>query len=209
VTSIQNMPDRKRVEAITISRQTRSKTPPTGLGAQCGTGHNKTAPQSPADDAPSVQLHAQPLHAPSADASGRATRLVRAPHRTDGNQDGQSFRTGGASSLHNRDAQGVHRRIEAGQDRQIRRRWTNSTQMETSYDDLRRACRRRDPGCIDPLRHVFEDAMSDVLPLHRTRSFRRAAWRPDLEEPPSARRRRSRTSSDHNRRIQLITDAIG
>jgi hypothetical protein len=116
------MPDRKRVEAITISRQTRSKTPPTGLGAQCGTGHNKTAPQSPADDAPSVQLHAQPLHAPSADASGRATRLVRAPHRTDGNQDGQSFRTGGASSLPNRDAQGVHRRIEAGQDRQIRRR---------------------------------------------------------------------------------------
>jgi hypothetical protein len=36
VTSIQNTSDRKRVEAITISRQTRSKMPPTGLGAQCG-----------------------------------------------------------------------------------------------------------------------------------------------------------------------------
>jgi hypothetical protein len=51
VTSIQNIPDRKRVETITISRQTRSKMPPTGLGAQCGAGHNKTVPQSPADDA--------------------------------------------------------------------------------------------------------------------------------------------------------------
>jgi hypothetical protein len=45
VTSIQNLSDRKRVEAITISRQTRSRMPPTGLGAQCGAGHNKTAPQ--------------------------------------------------------------------------------------------------------------------------------------------------------------------
>jgi hypothetical protein len=88
VTSIQNIPDRKRVEAITISRQTRSKMPPTGLGAQYGAGHNKTAPQSLADDAPSVQVHAPLLHAPSADASGRATRLVRTPHRTDGDQDG-------------------------------------------------------------------------------------------------------------------------
>jgi hypothetical protein len=70
VTSIQNIPDRKRVEAITISRQTRSKMPPTGLGAQCGASHNKTAPQSPADDVPPVQLHAPLLHAPSADASG-------------------------------------------------------------------------------------------------------------------------------------------
>ena len=51
MTSIQNLPDRKRVEAITISRQTRSKMPPTGLGAQCGAGHNKTVPQSPPDDA--------------------------------------------------------------------------------------------------------------------------------------------------------------
>jgi hypothetical protein len=41
MTSIQNIPDRKRVEAITISRQTRSRMPPTGLGAQCGAGHNK------------------------------------------------------------------------------------------------------------------------------------------------------------------------
>jgi hypothetical protein len=48
--------DRKRVEAITISRQTRSKMPPTGLGAQCGASHNKTAPQSPADDAPPVHF---------------------------------------------------------------------------------------------------------------------------------------------------------
>ena len=38
------------------------------------------------------------------------------------------------------------------------------TQTETSYDDLRGACRRRDPGCVDPLRHVFEDAMSGVIP---------------------------------------------
>jgi hypothetical protein len=107
VTSIQNLPDRKRVEAITITRQTRSRTPPTGLGAQRGAGHNKTAPQPPADDAPPVQLHAPPLHAPSADASGRATRLVRAPHRTDGDQDGQIFWTGRASPPPNRDAQGV------------------------------------------------------------------------------------------------------
>jgi hypothetical protein len=56
MTSIQNIPDRKRVEAITISRQTRSKMPPTGLGAQCGARHNKTAPQSPADDAPPVHF---------------------------------------------------------------------------------------------------------------------------------------------------------
>jgi hypothetical protein len=122
VTSIQNIPDRKRVEAITIRRQTRSKMPSTGLGAQCGAGHNKTVPQSPADDAPAVQLHALLPHAPSADASGRATPLVRTPHRTDGDQDGQIFRTGGASPPPNRDAQGVHRCIEAGQDGQIRRR---------------------------------------------------------------------------------------
>jgi hypothetical protein len=38
---------------------------------------------------------------------------------TDGDQDGQIFWTGGASPA-NRDAQGVHRRIEAGQDGQIR-----------------------------------------------------------------------------------------
>ena len=80
MTSIQNIPDRKRVEAITISRQPRSKMPPTGLGAQCGAGHNKTVPQSPAGDAPPVQLHAPLLRAPSADASGRATRLVHTPH---------------------------------------------------------------------------------------------------------------------------------
>ena len=121
MTSIQNIPDRKRVEAITISRQTRSKMPPTGLGAQCGAGHNKTAPQSPADDAPPVQLHAPLLHAPSADASGRATRSCALLIETDGDQDGQIFWTGGASPP-NRDAQGVHRRIEAGQDGQIRRR---------------------------------------------------------------------------------------
>jgi hypothetical protein len=120
--SIQSIPDRKRVEAITISRRTRSKMPPTGLGAQCGAGHNKTAPQSPADDAPPVQLHAPLLHAPSADASGRATRLVRTPHRTDGDQDRQIFWTSGALPPPNRDAQGVHRHVEAGQDRQIRRR---------------------------------------------------------------------------------------
>jgi hypothetical protein len=111
VTSIQNILDRKRVEAITISRQTRSKMPPTGLGAQCGAGHNKTVPQSPADDAPPVQLHAPLLRG-----------LVRTLHRTDGDQDGQIFWTSGASPPPNRDAQGVHRRIEARQDGQIRRR---------------------------------------------------------------------------------------
>ena len=104
MTSIQNIPDRRSVEAITISRQTRSKMPPTRLGAQCGASHNKTAPQSPAD-APPIQLHAPLLHALSADASGRATRFVRAPHRTDGDQDGQIFWTGGASPPPNRDAQ--------------------------------------------------------------------------------------------------------
>jgi hypothetical protein len=80
MTCIQNIPDRKRVEAITISRQTRSRMPPTGLGAQCGAGHSKPVPQSPADDVPPIQLHAPFLHAPSADASGRATRLVHTPH---------------------------------------------------------------------------------------------------------------------------------
>ena len=53
---------------------------------------------------------------------GAPPRLVRAPYRTDSGQDGQIFRTGGASPPPNRDAQGVHRRIEAGQDGQIRRR---------------------------------------------------------------------------------------
>src|ERR1700721_3995379 len=96
--------------------------PSTGLGAQWGAGHNKTVPQSPAAVAPPVQLHAPPLHEPSADASGRATRLVRTPHRTDGDQDGQIFRTGGTPPP-NRDAQGFHRRIEEGQDGQIRRIW--------------------------------------------------------------------------------------
>jgi hypothetical protein len=81
VTKVQNILDRKRVEAITISRQTRSKMPATGLGAHCGAGRNKTVRHSPADDAPPVQLHAPLLHAPSADVSGRATRLVRTPHR--------------------------------------------------------------------------------------------------------------------------------
>jgi hypothetical protein len=32
VTSIQNILDRKRIDAIAIGGQTRSKTPPTGLG---------------------------------------------------------------------------------------------------------------------------------------------------------------------------------
>jgi hypothetical protein len=73
VTSIQNIPDSKRVEAITIGRQTRSKIPPTRVGAQRGAGHSKTKPQTPADDAPPVQLHA------------------------DGDQEGQIFWTGGAS----------------------------------------------------------------------------------------------------------------
>jgi hypothetical protein len=155
MTSIQNIPDRKRVEAITISRQTRSKMPPTGLGAQCGAGHNKAVPQSPPDDAPPVQLHAT-------DASGRATRLVRTPHRTDGDQDGPDLLD--------------RRRLPATQPQCTRRssphrsrsRRANLTHMETSYDDLRRACRHRDPSCVDPLRHVFEDAMSGALPLRRT-----------------------------------------
>jgi hypothetical protein len=115
VTSIQNVLDRKRVEAITISRQTRSKMPRTGLGAHCRAAHNKTIRQSPADDAPPILLHAPLLHAPSADASRRATRLVHTPHRTDGDQDRQIFWTGGASPPPNRDTQGV-------QDGQIRRR---------------------------------------------------------------------------------------
>ena len=51
-----------------------------------------------------------------------ATPLVRTPHRTDGDQDGQILWTGGASPPSNRDAQGVDRCIEAGQDGQIRRR---------------------------------------------------------------------------------------
>jgi hypothetical protein len=38
-----------------------------------------------------------------------------------------------------------------------------STQRETSYDDLRGVCRRHDPDCFDPLRHVFESPMSGVI----------------------------------------------
>jgi hypothetical protein len=34
---------------------------------------------------------------------------------------------------------------------------------ETSYDDLRGVRRRHDPDCIDPLRHVFENPMTDVI----------------------------------------------
>src|ERR1700727_250430 len=77
----------------------------------------------------------------------------------------------GASPPPNRDAQGVHRRIEAGQDGQIRRRRRRAMMTFAAL------CRRRDPGCIDPLRHVFEDAMSDMLPLRRTRFLTHAAGR--------------------------------
>jgi hypothetical protein len=41
--------------------------------------------------------------------------------------------------------------------------WMVRRKSQTSYDDLHRTCCRRDPGCIDPLRHVFEDAMSGVI----------------------------------------------
>ena len=57
----------------------------------------------------------------------------------------------------------VHRFNAAQPDGLFDNRTDGPTQTETSYDDLRRACRRRDPGCIDPLRHVFEDAMSEDL----------------------------------------------
>jgi hypothetical protein len=57
---------------------------------------------------------------------------------------------------------GVHRFNAARPDGLFDNRTDGPTQTETSYDDLHRACRRRDPGCVDPLRHVFEDAMSCV-----------------------------------------------
>jgi hypothetical protein len=56
-----------------------------------------------------------------------------------------------------------HRFNAAGPDGLFDNRTDGPTQTETSYDDLRRACRRRDSGCIDPLRHIFEDAMSGVI----------------------------------------------
>ena len=66
-------------------------------------------------------------------------------------------------------ARGVHSFDAAGPDGLFDNRTDGPTQTETSYDDLRRAGRRRDPGCIDPLRHVFEDAMSGVIPRRRVR----------------------------------------
>ena len=122
--------------------------------------------------------------------SGRATRLVRTLHRTDGDQDGQISGPAAPPATQPR----CTRRSSPHCSRSRR---TNSTQTETSYDDLRRACSRRDPGCIDPLRHVFEDEMSDVLPFRRTRFFYASSGAPDLEETIalSARGRGSRKSS--------------
>jgi hypothetical protein len=57
----------------------------------------------------------------------------------------------------------VQRFDAAGPDALCDNRTDGPTQTETSYDDLRRPCRRRYPGCIDPLRHVFEDAVSGVI----------------------------------------------
>jgi hypothetical protein len=200
VTSIQNTSDRKRVEAITISRQTRSKMPPTGLGAQCGARHNKTAPQSPADDTPPVQLHAPLLHAPSAHASGAplgSCALLIEPTVT------TMARSSGPAAPP-RHPTAIHKAFIAALRQVIR---TNSTQTETSYDDLRRACRRRDPGGIDPLRHVFEDAMSDVLPLRRTRFLTRGAGRlTSRNHRPVGLSPRTKNLIIINRRIQLITE---
>jgi hypothetical protein len=68
----------------------------------------------------------------------------------------------------------VHRFNAARPDGLFDNRRDGPTQTETSYDDLHRACRRRDPGCIDPLRHVFEDAMSGVILFAAALAF--GAW---------------------------------
>ena len=81
MTSFQDIPDRQRVEAISISRQT-------GTGPHSYAGYNKTVRQSAADDARSNFMRRFYMP-PSADASGRATRLVNTPHRTDGDRNGQ------------------------------------------------------------------------------------------------------------------------
>jgi hypothetical protein len=81
VTSFQDIPDRQRVEAISISRQT-------GTGPHSYAGYNKTVRQSAADDARSNFMRRFYMP-PSADASGRATRLVNTPHRTDGDRNGR------------------------------------------------------------------------------------------------------------------------
>ena len=85
------------------------------------------------------------------------------------------------------------------------------TQTETSYDDLRRACRRRDPGCVDPLRHVFEDAMSGVISPPRIRFLPHGCSSKSrfgcdrlstADHSPVGRRRGSRTRHD-----QLLSSA--
>ena len=89
--------------------------------------------------------------------------------------------------------------------KQVKR--ANLTQTETSYDDLRRACRRRDPGCIDPIRHVFEDAMSGVIPLRRTRFFHACSGRlTSRNHRPVGPSPRIKNLIIINRRIQLITE---
>jgi hypothetical protein len=70
------------------------------FGSQTRRGHHNQPPDAVKD---------------AADASARATRLVRTPHRTDGDHDGQIFWTGRASPPPNRDTQDVHRGTEAGQ----------------------------------------------------------------------------------------------
>jgi hypothetical protein len=86
--------------------------------------------------------------------------------RRNGSQRGGRDRRHGSPNL----ARDWVRRFDAvGPDGRVVNRTDGPTQTETSYDDLRRAGRRRDPGCIDPLRHVFEDAMSGVIPRRRVR----------------------------------------
>jgi hypothetical protein len=82
MTSIQNVLDRQRVEVVTISPSDTVKDAADRIGPHCRAGRNKRCgsrrPMTPRQ----FNFMRRSLHGPSADVSGRASRLVGTPDPT-------------------------------------------------------------------------------------------------------------------------------